>query len=176
MNNDENNRIKKYDFNEEEYRNKKSPSSNVSIWPIIIFIVVIAALIIGGVKTITHFASKNNTPKTELTSNKRNTQNSISQETNNKTYKKETSKQGFSSEEKDNKIGDSNENNVDKQNDNNQNNDSNDDMFAQPHTFSSVTDAQNYAKATQSKWLNDGYKTYTVSSDSQGYYTLKFVK
>lgn len=48
--------------------------------------------------------------------------------------------------------------------------------FSQPHTFSSVSDAKSWAQATKSQWLKDGYSTYTITSDAQGNYVLRFVK
>lgn len=48
--------------------------------------------------------------------------------------------------------------------------------FSQSHTFSSVSDAKSWAQATKSQWLKDGYSTYTITSDAQGNYVLRFVK
>lgn len=48
--------------------------------------------------------------------------------------------------------------------------------FSQSHTFSSVADAKSWAQATKSQWLKDGYSTYTITSDAQGNYVLRFVK
>ncbi|MBV0930939.1 hypothetical protein KTE19_09545 [Lentilactobacillus sp. IMAU92037] len=50
------------------------------------------------------------------------------------------------------------------------------DPFATTHTFSSVNDAKNWANATKQQWLKDGYVNYTISSNGQGYYVLKFIK
>lgn len=48
--------------------------------------------------------------------------------------------------------------------------------FDTPHTFSSVADAQNWAQASKSQWLQAGYSTYTITSDGQGNYNLQFVR
>lgn len=48
--------------------------------------------------------------------------------------------------------------------------------FSQSHTFSSVADAKSWAQATKSQWLNDGYTNYTITSDAQGNFVLKFTK
>jgi hypothetical protein len=50
------------------------------------------------------------------------------------------------------------------------------DPFATTHTFSSVNDAKNWANATKQQWLKDGYVNYTITSNGQGYYILKFIK
>lgn len=50
------------------------------------------------------------------------------------------------------------------------------DPFATDHTFSSIQDAKNWANATKSEWLKAGYVNYTITSNGQGYYTLKFIK
>ncbi|EEI19444.1 hypothetical protein [Lentilactobacillus hilgardii] len=50
------------------------------------------------------------------------------------------------------------------------------DPFATSHTFSSIQDAKNWANATKEEWLKAGYVNYTITSNGQGYYTLKFVK
>ncbi|WP_243674469.1 hypothetical protein [Lentilactobacillus kisonensis] len=50
------------------------------------------------------------------------------------------------------------------------------DPFATTHTFSSVNDAKNWANATKQQWLKDGYVNYTITSNGQGYYVLKFIK
>jgi len=62
-----------------------------------------------------------------------------------------------------------------KKTDNNKNN-SGSITFSQSHTFSSVSDARSWAQATKSQWLKDGYSTYTITSDAQGNYVLRFVK
>jgi len=62
-----------------------------------------------------------------------------------------------------------------KKTDNNKNN-SGSITFSQSHTFSSVSDAKSWAQATKSQWLKDGYSTYTITSDAQGNYVLRFVK
>ncbi|UQS84405.1 hypothetical protein MOO46_03890 [Apilactobacillus apisilvae] len=179
-NDDDNNRIKKYDFNEKQYNTRTNQASNFKIWPIIIFIVVIAALIIGGVKAITYFTSDNST-KTELsTSNKTSKEtdenkNSNANDNSNKQQKNKSDVSKDSNETENKSQNNSVQNDTNKKESNNKSS-SSDDMFAEPHTFSSVADAQSYAKTTQSQWLNNGYKTYTVSADSQGFYTLKFIK
>ncbi|KRK98762.1 hypothetical protein FD04_GL000502 [Secundilactobacillus odoratitofui DSM 19909 = JCM 15043] len=61
-----------------------------------------------------------------------------------------------------------------KETDNSNNSDSI--TFSQSHSFSSVSDAKSWAQATKSQWLKDGYSTYTITSDAQGNYVLKFVK
>lgn len=48
--------------------------------------------------------------------------------------------------------------------------------FDTTHTFSSVADAQNWAQASKSQWLQAGYSTYTITSDGQGNYNLQFVR
>ena len=48
--------------------------------------------------------------------------------------------------------------------------------FDTTHTFSSVGDAQNWAQASKSQWLQAGYSTYTITSDGQGNYNLQFVR
>ncbi|MCH5461732.1 hypothetical protein HC026_06490 [Lactobacillus sp. LC28-10] len=58
----------------------------------------------------------------------------------------------------------------------NSNNNSGSITFSQPHTFSSVSDAKSWAQATKSQWLKDGYSNYTITSDAQGNYVLRFVK
>ncbi|GHP14495.1 hypothetical protein YK48G_19200 [Lentilactobacillus fungorum] len=50
------------------------------------------------------------------------------------------------------------------------------DPFATTHTFSSINDAKNWANATKQQWLKDGYVNYTITSNGQGYYILKFIK
>lgn len=50
------------------------------------------------------------------------------------------------------------------------------DPFASAHTFSSIQDAKSWANATKQEWLKAGYVNYTITSNGQGYYTLKFVK
>lgn len=53
---------------------------------------------------------------------------------------------------------------------------SNPTSFGTTHTFSSVNDAQNWAQASKSQWLQAGYSTYTITSDGQGNYNLQFVR
>lgn len=53
---------------------------------------------------------------------------------------------------------------------------SSDSTFDSTHTFSSVNDAQNWAQASKQQWLQAGYSTYTITSDGQGNYNLKFVR
>ncbi|GEP23965.1 MAG: hypothetical protein ABF679_02210 [Lentilactobacillus diolivorans] len=50
------------------------------------------------------------------------------------------------------------------------------DQFSANHTFASVQDAKNWANATKQQWLKAGYVNYTITSNSQGYYILQFVK
>lgn len=50
------------------------------------------------------------------------------------------------------------------------------DQFATTHTFTSIQDAKNWANATKRQWLKAGYVNYTITSNGQGYYTLKFMK
>lgn len=50
------------------------------------------------------------------------------------------------------------------------------DPFSQTHTFSSVADAKNWANATKAQWLKAGYSDYTITSNGQGYFVLRFLK
>ncbi len=50
------------------------------------------------------------------------------------------------------------------------------DQFTSDHTFASIQDAKNWANATKQQWLKAGYVNYTITSNGQGYYTLKFIK
>ncbi|AYF92285.1 hypothetical protein [Apilactobacillus bombintestini] len=154
MNNGDNdNRIRRYTFDDTAIKtNDKKP--NARIWPIIILIIVISALILGGVKTVTYFTTKHDAPTTKT----------VTKNSNNSSGDVTTSQREEMMRSKNNNANKNNNNNSKK------------DMFAQRHIFSSVADAQNYAKATQEQWLKAGYQTYTVSADSQGYYILRFVK
>jgi len=57
----------------------------------------------------------------------------------------------------------------------NKNSSHNPTSFGTTHTFSSVADAQNWAQASKNQWLQEGYSTYTITSDGQGNYNLQFV-
>lgn len=50
------------------------------------------------------------------------------------------------------------------------------DQFSSTHTFASVQDAKNWANATKQQWLRAGYVNYTITSNGQGYYVLRFIK
>jgi flagellar basal body-associated protein FliL len=50
------------------------------------------------------------------------------------------------------------------------------DQFASTHTFASVQDAKNWANATKQQWLKAGYVNYTITSNGQGYFILRFIK
>jgi hypothetical protein len=50
------------------------------------------------------------------------------------------------------------------------------DQFSSTHTFASVQDAKNWANATKQQWLKAGYVNYTITSNGQGYYVLRFIK
>lgn len=150
MNNGDNDsRIRKYTFDDTVTNANKSRQNNNRIWPIIIFIVVVAGLILAGVKTITYFTSSSHSNQsTEMSSQVQNKQSQTDSQNQNdrNQYAMPTKKTGKKT------------------------------MFDRTHIFSSVADAQNYAKATQDQWLKAGYTNYTVSADSQGYYILKFIK
>ena len=153
MNNGDNdNRIRKYTFDDTFMNSENNQSNSNHIWPIIIFIVVVAALILGGVKAVTYFTSNHDNQTTKMT---------------------QSSNQSSSSTDESN-TSEQSKNNQNKSNPSNQSKKKT--MFDGTHIFSSVADAQNYAKATQSQWIQAGYQTYTVSADSQGYYILKFVR
>lgn len=151
------NRIRKYTFEDTVSNSQTTP--NTKIWPIIIIIIVISALILGGVKAITYFTSN-------VTSHEKTTQ-TVTAKNSNKSHKSD----------------DSSHHNTQHANNSTKHNYSNkssqprtDSTFTHTKIFTSVEDAQSYAKATQSQWIQDGYQTYTISADSQGYYILKFIK
>jgi hypothetical protein len=50
------------------------------------------------------------------------------------------------------------------------------DQFSSNHTFASIQDAKNWANATKQQWLKAGYVNYTITSNGQGYYVLRFIK
>lgn len=50
------------------------------------------------------------------------------------------------------------------------------DQFSSTHTFASIQDAKNWANATKQQWLKAGYVNYTITSNGQGYYVLRFIK
>lgn len=153
MNNGDNdNRIRKYTFDDTFMNSENNQSNSNHIWPIIIFIVVVAALILGGVKSITYFTNSHDNQTTKMTKSSNQSSSSMnetstSQQSNNNQTRNDTA----TPQKKPT-------------------------MFDGTHIFSSVADAQNYAKATQNQWIQAGFSTYTVSTDSQGYYILKFVK
>jgi Sec-independent protein translocase protein TatA len=151
------NRIRKYTFDDTVSNAQTTP--NTKIWPIIIVIIVVSALILGGVKTITYFTSNvtAHDKTTKTVPAKDNNTNYENKNVNSSSHKpKHSSTNNNAANKTDNHIADS--------------------SFTHTKIFTSVEDAQNYAKTTQSQWIQAGYQTYTISADSQGYYILKFIK
>ncbi|WP_054657248.1 hypothetical protein [Apilactobacillus ozensis] len=179
-NNDSDSRIRRYNFKRSEL-NEKPNKNKVKVWQIILAIVLITAFIVASVKlfsgdvkgtkkvitTQLKVLSKlkvvvRKAPIIMIKKTKYETKKTNSSETNN---------------------NDNNSNKSDSNSSNNSTPDNNEppqkynnSTFNVTHTFGSVEDAKNWATATQSSWLKDGYTNYTVTSDSQGYYILKFIK
>jgi cytoskeletal protein RodZ len=179
-NNDSDSRIRRYNFKRSELNNKPN-KSKVKVWQIILAIVLITAFIVASVKLFSGEVQgtkksdyySQNYKKTESSNNKKNTNDT--QKTSKSESKKNSSTANNSKNEHDNTADNNNDKN------NAPDNDEvpqkyNDSTFNVTHTFGSVEDAKNWATATQSSWLKDGYTNYTVTSDSQGYYILKFIK
>ncbi|MCK8606726.1 hypothetical protein [Apilactobacillus ozensis] len=179
-NNDSDSRIRRYNFKRSEL-NEKPNKNKVKVWQIILAIVLITAFIVASVKLFSGDVKGTKKSDYYTTKSAKQTESSSKKSSNNNDQKtKHETKKTNSSETNNN---DNNSNKSDSNSSNNSTPDNNEppqkynnSTFNVTHTFGSVEDAKNWATATQSSWLKDGYTNYTVTSDSQGYYILKFIK
>ncbi|GLB46566.1 hypothetical protein WR164_05450 [Philodulcilactobacillus myokoensis] len=173
-NHDDLHRVKKYRFNRSRYdANRHNPQFKT--WPWIIGLVFIAILIVGGIKlfnkSTVHTNRYSQSNKTAVnyerhfhkqSQGKRNQQfsQSLDRNRNNNQTSNHDSQQAtaqYNNEEPSNREPPN-------------------EIFSTPHTFDSVQDALNWAKASQREWLQAGYTNFKITSDGQNDYVLRFTK
>ncbi|MEJ6399707.1 hypothetical protein [Nicoliella lavandulae] len=173
MNNQEpQSRVKRYDFNKGSKQPDPNPK-NFKVWPWILGLVIVIGLLVGGIKYLT--SGNNNTAQPTQTSSMASSTNSSSQSTSN-SHSSNSNSTSSAKQNSSKKTAASHASNRPPQNNNQSKAPANGGSFSTPRQFSTVQDATNWAKATQSSWIQAGYSNYTITSDGQGFYVLNFIK